>query len=113
MLPIHGEVSDHEGRDNVVTVVITKHDKPSAARRNGNMIDGRNPQLSTSGQVNRERHERSRMSEFMNVGNHLTLGYADDHPHARHLKRREKRFSVASVPRGQLNQSHVTQPASD
>ena len=125
LLPIHSEASDHEGRYNVVTLVFTKHDKPSASRRNANMIRGRNPQLSTLRQVNRERHERRRMSEFTNVGNHslryitpMNIGTQDrtmplEEADEETLMRREKRFMVASVPRGRLNQSQVTQPASD
>jgi hypothetical protein len=89
------------------------------------MIGGRNPQLSTIRQVNRERHKRRRMSEFTNVGSHnlryitpMNIGTQDrTMPHEEAdeetLKRREKRFMVASVPRGRLNQSQVTQPASD
>jgi hypothetical protein len=67
---IHRDTSDHETRYDIVTLVVAKDKDPSARWRNRNMIDRGNPQLSSIGQVNSERHKRGRMNKLSNVGLH-------------------------------------------
>ena len=69
-LAVNRDTRDHQPRYDIVALVVAKNEDASTAWRNSNAIDCRNPQLPAICQVNCERNERGRMSQFSNVGGH-------------------------------------------
>jgi hypothetical protein len=72
-LAIHCDSSDHQSRDDVVSLVLAKNNNASADRGNGNVIHSGYPQLPATGQMNRERHKWSCMNQLAHLSYHSSI----------------------------------------